>query len=55
LRVGLNKWTDRKAARPKNGRPLQKLPQASENPLDNIQAVRKVSFVMEDGKVFKNE
>ena len=27
----------------------------SENPLDNIQAVRKVSFVMKDGSVFKNE
>jgi imidazolonepropionase-like amidohydrolase len=26
-----------------------------ENPLDNIQAVRKVSFVMKDGSVFKNE
>jgi imidazolonepropionase-like amidohydrolase len=26
-----------------------------ENPLDNIQAVRKVSFVMKDGKVFKGE
>jgi imidazolonepropionase-like amidohydrolase len=26
-----------------------------ENPLDNIQAVRKVSFVMKDGNVFKNE
>src|ERR1700674_4138556 len=25
-----------------------------ENPLDNIQAVRKVSFVMKDGNVFKN-
>jgi len=28
---------------------------APENPLDNIQAVRKVSFVMKDGSVFKNE
>jgi len=27
----------------------------SENPLDNIQAVRKVYFVMKDGRVFKNE
>jgi hypothetical protein len=27
----------------------------SENPLDNIQAVRKVSFVMKDGRDFKNE
>lgn len=26
-----------------------------ENPLDNIQAVRKVSFVMKDGSVFKSE
>ena len=26
-----------------------------ENPLDDIQAVRKVSFVMKDGSVFKNE
>jgi len=26
-----------------------------ENPLENIQAVRKVSFVMKDGSVFKNE
>ena len=26
---------------------------APENPLDNIQAVRKVSFVMKDGSVFK--
>ena len=26
-----------------------------ENPLDNIQAVRKVSFVMKDGSVFRNE
>ena len=26
-----------------------------ENPLDNIQAVRKVSFVMKDGAIFKNE
>jgi imidazolonepropionase-like amidohydrolase len=26
-----------------------------ENPLENIQAVRKVSFVMKDGNVFKNE
>jgi imidazolonepropionase-like amidohydrolase len=26
-----------------------------ENPLDNIQAVRKVSFVMKDGSVFKND
>jgi imidazolonepropionase-like amidohydrolase len=26
-----------------------------ENPLDNIQAVRKVSFVMKDGSVFKDE
>src|ERR1700674_4253843 len=26
-----------------------------ENPLDNIQTVRKVSFVMKDGSVFKNE
>jgi imidazolonepropionase-like amidohydrolase len=26
-----------------------------QNPLDNIQAVRKVSFVMKDGAVFKNE
>jgi imidazolonepropionase-like amidohydrolase len=26
-----------------------------ENPLDNIQAVRRVSFVMKDGSVFKNE
>jgi imidazolonepropionase-like amidohydrolase len=26
-----------------------------ENPRDNIQAVRKVSFVMKDGSVFKNE
>ena len=26
-----------------------------ENPLDNIQAVRKVTFVMKDGSVFKNE
>ena len=26
-----------------------------ENPLDNIQAVRKVSFVMKDGSVFKTE
>jgi len=28
---------------------------APENPLENIQAVRKVSFVMKDGNVFKNE
>ena len=28
---------------------------APENPLDNIQAVRKVSFVMKDGSVFKSE
>jgi imidazolonepropionase-like amidohydrolase len=28
---------------------------APENPLDDIQAVRKVSFVMKDGSVFKNE
>lgn len=27
----------------------------SENPLDDIRAVRKVSFVMKDGSVFKNE
>jgi len=26
-----------------------------ENPLENIQAVRKVSFVMKDGNVFKGE
>ena len=26
-----------------------------ENPLDNIQPVRKVSVVMKDGRVFKNE
>ena len=26
-----------------------------ENPLENIQAVRKVSFVMKDGSVFKGE
>ena len=26
-----------------------------ENSLDNIQAVRKVSFVMKDGSVFRNE
>ena len=26
-----------------------------ENPLDNIQAVRKVSFVMKDGSIFKKE
>jgi imidazolonepropionase-like amidohydrolase len=26
-----------------------------ENPMENIQAVRKVSFVMKDGNVFKNE
>jgi imidazolonepropionase-like amidohydrolase len=28
---------------------------APENPLKNIQAVRKVSFVMKDGSVFKAE
>jgi imidazolonepropionase-like amidohydrolase len=26
-----------------------------ENPLDDIQAVRKVSFVMKDGNVFRSE
>jgi imidazolonepropionase-like amidohydrolase len=26
-----------------------------DNPLDDIQAVRKVNFVMKDGSVFKNE
>jgi imidazolonepropionase-like amidohydrolase len=26
-----------------------------ENPLDGIQAVRKVSFVMKDGSIFKDE
>jgi len=28
---------------------------APDNPLENIQAVRKVSFVMKDGSVFRNE